>query len=224
MRLGFFYGVNGDGAVLGEALELLSDCERVVSLGDLLSAGGAGAPRGDAECLAAALQSGSVASRLLVLAGPNERRRAHDGALPPEWRGQLRRLPSATVLGGVALLGAAGIASPHAREERAFAGRPHLHAPQTIAPAVSGRTELWVARDGNTHRVDWVAGTVPLAAGARIRLELAGALDDGVLRVAVLDTTLGTLEVRERLRLTSTPTVGARRASRSAPAPRRRAG
>lgn len=200
MRLGFFYGVSGDTGVLAQVRELLADCDHLVSLGDLLS----DERRGDGDCLALALSSGAPGAKVTCLAGLAERKRAHDGALPAEWRLRLKGLPSSTVIDGVALHGSAGLASPMMREQRALAGRPQLHAPMTIA-ASQGATELWRASAGNTVRADWVADVQRLRPQERVRLELSAVEDEGVLRVAVLDSKAGTLELRERLHLSPAP-------------------
>lgn len=200
MRLGIFYGVHGDSGVLAQVRELLADCDHLVSLGELVSQERVS----DGECLALALSSGVKGARVTALAGLAERKRAHDGALPAEWRLRLKGLPSSTVIDGVALLGSAGLASPLVVQERARAGRPHLHAPLTVA-ASQGATELWRACAGNTVRTDWIADVQRLRREERVRLELSAVADEGVLRVAVLDPTAGTLELRERLHLSPAP-------------------
>ncbi len=224
MRLGFFYGVNGDSGVLAEVRELLHDCEHLVSLGDLVSTERVA----DGDCLSLALSSGAPGARVTCLAGAAERRRSHDGALPAEWRLRLKGLPSATVIDGVAVLGAAGLASRSVQEERALSGRPHLHAPLTIA-ASAGVTELWRSSAGNTVRAAWLSDVLRVGRHERVRLELSAVVDDGVLRVAILDVKAGTLEVRERLHLSAPAPAASGHTRRGGPgghgaAARRRAG
>src|SRR5690348_6198956 len=128
VKLGFFEGISGDGAALAAVLELAADCDRLVSLGDLVG----GSDEADAACLARVASN----ARVLLLAGPGERRRAHDPRFPDALREQLRAMPPAAVEAGVALIGSC--LAPAAPASRTLGGAPHLVAPIEVAGGWSG--------------------------------------------------------------------------------------
>src|SRR5690242_439420 len=116
MRIGLFHGIRGDAGALARVLELTRDCERVVSLGDLLG----GDEGDDYACLAHVAGD----ERVTLLAGAGERKRAADGRAPEEVRVRLKSLLPATVESGVALIGSCLAASAPA--SRALGGAPRL--------------------------------------------------------------------------------------------------
>lgn len=201
MRIGFFYGISGDAAALAAAFELLEDCDRIVSLGDLVSEPGAG----DAACLAPLAAEGG---KLLLLGGRGEQGRSHDRSLPEELRTRLKALPTVSVEQGIALLGGANVA---ANARRSGAGdEPKLVAPLTVAASPAG-TRVWRAA-GGLARVEALAGPVCLPLGAeRLRLDLGPAVDgSGLVQVAVIDREAGILKLREkRIRGAAAPAAGA---------------
>lgn len=197
MRYGFFYGIRGDLAALREVFEVLGDCDRVVSLGDLV----ARPSPGDAGCLSRVLGAEGGAAKVLLLAGRGERERAHDLTMPTEVRVLLRGLLSGTAERGIAMLGAAGSDERPREEARVFGDRPRLVCPFTIAAGKNG-TRVWRAAAGGIDMLGSLGGAVPLPRSSeRLRVELGPAVDGGILRCAVVDLDARTLELRERLRL-----------------------
>jgi hypothetical protein len=184
MRIGIFHGIDGDAAALGRALELTRDCDRVVSLGDLLG----GTAEQDLACLARVAED----ERVLVLAGKGERRRAADPHLPDELRSRLRALPPAAVESGVALIGS--VIAESAPASRALGGAPRLVAPIEVAGTGQGM-HVWRAAAGGLARVSELAGSVPLRSrNERLRIDVGAAGARGTC--IVLDFERGTLELR----------------------------
>jgi hypothetical protein len=199
MRLGFFGGIDGDHGVFSGILALLADCDRIVSLGNLIGEPGPA----DARVLASAAEL-VAAGRLVLLAGPGERARGHDASLPPELRALLRGTSPATVVEGVAVLGGgrplAARPLPSGRRGVREPGEgPRLVAPVTVAAGEATRT--WRAAAGSLARIEPLAGPLALARGGdRVRIDVGPALgDDGVQGCLAIDLATRTAEVRERL-------------------------
>lgn len=218
MRLGFFAGIDGDHGLLQGTLELLADCDRLVSLGNLV--GEPGPADGQVLAAAAALVA---QGRLVVLAGPGEKARAHDAGLPPELRTLLREASPATVLEGVAVLGGGRALSSRAvpagkRGSREPTEGPRLVAPVTVAAGETTRT--WRAAVGSFARIEPLAGPLALPrTGERVRIDVGPALgDDGVLGGLVVDLASRAAEVRERLWFRARQPATARAAGRLATA------
>lgn len=184
MRIGLFHGIGGDAAALAAVLALTRDCERVVSLGDLLG----GTEEQDLACLARVAGD----ERVLVLAGAGERRRAADAHLPDELRLRLRALAPAAVESGVALIGS--VIAESAPATRALGGAPRLVAPLEVAGTGAGM-RLWRAAAGGLARVSELSGSVPLRGeGERLRIDVGAAGRDAAC--VVLDFEKRTVELR----------------------------
>lgn len=184
MRIGLFHGIGGDAAALAAVLQATKDCERLVSLGDLLG----GTEEEDLACLARAFGD----ERVLVLAGRGERKRAADPHLPDELRARLRALPPAAVESGVALIGS--VIAESAPATRALGGAPRLVAPIEVAGTGAGM-RLWRAAAGGLARVSELAGTVPLRGeGERLRIDVGAAGPQAAC--AVIDFEKRTVELR----------------------------
>lgn len=187
MRYGFFHGTEGDAALRETALQLLADCDRIVCLGDLFAERGPVHP----GCIEAF-------GRLECLQGPGEKRRSRDPSLPPSLRDALGRLPIATVIDGIALIGRGMRRQQTRHEARALGGAPRLVAPLTVA-AGEGATRLWRA-SGGLCRVEELAGPVRIRLGAeRLRVDLAPSHPGaGLVQVVAIDREAKILQVRER--------------------------
>src|SRR5690606_39196893 len=148
MRVGFFYGVDGDAEALEAVLALLADCDRVVSLGDLVGPPGAS----DDACLQALAEG-----RVVALAGAAEQAHARDRRLPEELRARLRGLLPATVEEGAAILSGLTAGSS---ARRTVDGHPRLVAPLTVA-GHRGTARLWRG-SGGLARVEEVAAPLSL--------------------------------------------------------------
>lgn len=189
MKYGFFYGVAGDRIALESALELVADCDRVVSLGDLV-----GPCRDGADpCLSWMLGAGSN-PRFVFLAGRNERQLGRSEALPAPLRHGLKALPTIEILDGIALVGGA-----HSAPSKG--GEPPMVAPLTVAAGLAG-SRLWRAA-GGLARVEQVLApaSFPLT-GPKLRLDVGGPSSGPEretgprVQVAVVDRSAGTLEWR----------------------------
>lgn len=186
MRYGFFYGVAGDAAALESVLERLADCDRVVSLGDLVGP----ARAGDDSCLQWMMARGAD-PRFLLLAGKAERLRSRDGQVDEATRLRLRQLPSVAILDGVALVGAAHATGPAGRSS----SEPPLIARLTVAAGPAG-SRFWRSI-GGLARVEEIGAPARLDLDCqKVRLDV-GARGTGGATVAILDTGAGTLELRE---------------------------
>jgi hypothetical protein len=198
MRLGFFAGIDGDHDALQGVLELLGDCDVLVSLGNLV--GEPGPDDGRVLRDAAALVR---EGRLVVLAGPGEKARGRDATLPAEVRALLREASPAKVVEGVAVLGggkalsARGGGRTGRRGARDSGEQPELVAPVTVAAGEATRS--WRAA-GNLTRIEPVTGSLPLRRGERVRIDVGPAAEDeGILGALAVDLAARTAEVRERL-------------------------
>lgn len=198
MRLGFFAGIGGDFTAFEAVRELLADCDRLVSLGNLLGQPG---PT-DGRVLAAA---GALVAegRLLLLAGPGERARSRDAALPPQLREMLRDASPATVLEGVAILAGGAPPAPRTAPIGQRIG-PSVEGPQLVAPvtvAAAEATRTWRAAAGCLARIEPLTGVLSLPRGGeRLRIDVGPATgDDGVLGTLAIDLAARSAEVRERL-------------------------
>ena len=215
MRLGFFAGIGGDHGAFEGLLELLSDCDRLVSLGNLVVE--PGPADGPVLATAAALVA---EGRLVLLAGPGEKARARDAALPTEFRVLLREASPATGVEGVAVLGGGSPLAARAvpagrRGDREPAEGPELVAPVTVAAGETTRT--WRAAAGCFARIEPLAGTVTLPRGGeRVRIDVGPALgEDGILGAASIDLATRSAEARERLWFVARQPAAARAVGRT---------
>lgn len=187
MRYGFFYGVDGDPKALEAALELLADCDRVISLGDLVGQrGGEGDP-----CLGW-MEGVGGDPRFVFLAGKNERQLGRRETLPASLRHRLKGLPSIEILDGLALVGGA-----HGCQTKG--AEPPLVAPLTLAAGPAG-SRLWRA-SGGLSRVEEVTAPASFPVGGqKMRLDVGKALqggsEGGRAQVVVVDREAGILEWR----------------------------
>ncbi|AKU93238.1 hypothetical protein [Vulgatibacter incomptus] len=185
MRYGFFFGVGGELSALGGVLELLADCDRIISLGDLVG----GSLEGDRACWERFASGGD---RCLTLAGAGEKRRARDPSLDPAFRHELRGLSGATLEGGVAVLGSFSVQNARFADDG-----PRLVAPLAVV-GHGGPSRLWRSAGGLARVEEIGAGAYVRLRQDRLRLELGRARqEDGRLRVAVIDDATGHLELRE---------------------------
>jgi hypothetical protein len=196
MRLGFFAGIDGDHDALQAVLELLGDCDVLVSLGNLV-----GEPGPDDGRVLAAATALVKEGRLVVLAGPGEKARGRDATLPPEFRALLREASPAKVVEGVAVLGGGRALSSRGRtgrrSVRSGEEQPELVAPVTVAAGEATRS--WRAA-GNLTRIEPLAGPLPLRRGERVRIDVGPAVEgEGVLEALAVDLADRTAVLRERL-------------------------
>lgn len=186
MRYGFFYGIGGDLGALERVLARLRDCDRIVSIGDLL---------GGAEDREVWERFEALGPRGIVLSGPGERSRAKDRSLPADVRIRLRDLPSSTVEDGIAILGMPAAAASGRREIAATGGAPRLVAPLTIT-AHPCETRLWRSAGGLARVSEPQPDTDLSLNGERLWLEL-GRTAAGKPACAVVDPDRGVVALRD---------------------------
>jgi len=186
MRYGFFYGIGGDLGALERVLGRLRDCDRIVSIGDLL---------GGAQDREVWERFEAMGAKGIALSGPGERSRAKDRSLPPGVRIRLRDLPPSTVEDGIAILGVPAPAASGRREIAATGGAPRLVAPLTIT-AHPGETRLWRSA-GGLARVSEPCPDEELSLdGERLWIEL-GRTAAGKPACAVVDPDRGVVTLRD---------------------------
>lgn len=188
MRYGFFCGVEGEQELLSAALLTLADCDRIVSLGNLVG----GSSVGDLGCWEAFRALGE---RGILVGGEGERRFAKARGLPPSLRQQLRALAPSRLEEGVAFLGEEPREPARSRREaHALGGAPRLIAPLAIA-ADSRGSKLWRERGGMVRVVEFTEGERISIGSGRLRLEI-GTLKSARAHCAVIDLEARALEFR----------------------------
>jgi len=179
MRYGFFYGIGGDLDALERVIASLRDCDRIVSVGDLV---------GGAQDREVWERFEALGSRGVALAGPGERSRQKDRSFP--FRERLRELLPSTVEDGIAILGVPASAATGRREIAATGGAPRLVAPLTVT-AHPGDTRLWRSTGGLARVSEPTAGAVLPLGAERLWLEL------GRTTCAVVDLDRGIATLRD---------------------------
>lgn len=186
MRYGFVFGIGGDAKALERALVTLRDCDRIVSLGNLL---------GGDEDLAVWERFEALGARGVALAGAGERRRAKDPSFPKELRGRLRGLSSCTLEDGIAILGEPPAPPAGRRESIATGGAPRLVAPLTVT-AHGSDSRLWRSAGGLARVSEPPTGATVALGAERFWLQL-GRTAAGKPACAVVDLDRATLHLRD---------------------------